>query len=156
MFGIGGGELIFIMFVVLLLFGADKVPEMARGMGKMMAQLKNATNDIKSEIQKGVEDNGFDQKMLNDLTHNITSEINKAKTNLLGDSPTTLSGISSTISSEISKVKSDIEGNTTTITEVSTATATVAIEEAEAISLVETDKGKEEIPQVEGPIKRQK
>ena len=58
MFGIGGGEIVFIMFIVLLLFGADKVPEMARGMGKMMAQLKNATNDIKNEIQKGVEDNG--------------------------------------------------------------------------------------------------
>jgi len=155
MFGIGGGELIFIMFIVLLLFGADKVPEMARGMGKMMAQLKNATNDIKSEIQKGVEDNGFDQKMLNDLTNNITSEINKAKTNLLGDTPTSLSGISSTISSEISKVKSDIEGNKTTITEVSSATI-VEIEKTEGVSLTETDKVKEEIQEVEGPIKRQK
>jgi len=154
MFGIGGGELIFIMFIVLLLFGADKVPEMARGMGKMMAQLKNATNDIKSEIQKGVEDNGFDQKMLNDLTNNITSEINKAKTNLLGDTPTSFNGMASAISSEISKVKSDIEGNTTTITEVSTAT-TVEIEKTVALPLAETDKVKEEIQEVEGPIKRQ-
>ena len=64
MFGIGGGELIFILFVVLMLFGSDKVPEIARTMGKAMAQLKNATNDIKNEIQKGAEDNGFDQKML--------------------------------------------------------------------------------------------
>ena len=156
MFGIGGGELIFIMFIVLLLFGADKVPEMARGMGKMMAQLKNATNDIKNEIQKEVEDTGFDQKMLNDLTNNITSEINKAKTNLLGDSPTTLSGISSTISSEISKVKSDIEGNTGAQTEVATATATVAIEKMAVVPLAETDNVKEEIQEVEGPIKRQK
>ncbi len=154
MFGIGGGELIFIMFIVLLLFGADKVPEMARGMGKMMAQLKNATNDIKSEIQKGVEDNGFDQKTLNDLTNNITSEINKAKTNLLGDTPTTFSGMASAVSSEISKVKSDIEGNTTTITEVSTTT-TVEIEKTNDVVLNETDNVKEEIKEVEGPIKRQ-
>jgi len=62
MFGIGGGELIFILFIVLMLFGSDKVPEMARTMGKAMAQLKNATNDIKKEIQKGAIDNGFDQK----------------------------------------------------------------------------------------------
>ena len=48
MFGIGGGELILILFVVLMLFGSDKIPDIARTMGKAMAQLKNATNDIKS------------------------------------------------------------------------------------------------------------
>lgn len=85
MFGIGGGELIFILFIVLMLFGSDKVPEIARTMGRAMAQLKNATNDIKSEIQKGAEANGFDQKALTDITGNITSEISKAKDNLLGE-----------------------------------------------------------------------
>ena len=85
MFGIGGGELIFIMFIVLMLFGSDKIPDIARTMGKAMAQLKNATNDIKSEIQKGAEANGLDTKSLNDMMGNITSEINKAKDNLLGD-----------------------------------------------------------------------
>ncbi|MBG6110303.1 sec-independent protein translocase protein TatA [Flavobacterium sp. CG_23.5] len=85
MFGIGGGELIFIMFIVLMLFGSDKVPEIARTMGKAMAQLKNATNDIKSEIQKGAEANGFDAKSLTDITGNINSEINKAKENMLGE-----------------------------------------------------------------------
>jgi sec-independent protein translocase protein TatA len=88
MFGIGGGELIFIMFIVLMLFGSDKIPDIARTMGKAMAQLKNATNDIKSEIQKGAEANGLDTKSLNDMTGNITSEINKAKDNLLGDTAT--------------------------------------------------------------------
>src|SRR6187551_1038338 len=98
MFGIGGGELVFIMFIILMLFGSDKVPEIARTMGKAMAQLKNATNDIKNEIQKGAEDNGFDQKMLGDLTNNITSEINSAKANLLGDTKP-LSGISDAFTS---------------------------------------------------------
>jgi sec-independent protein translocase protein TatA len=37
-------------------------------MGKRMAQLKHATNDIKSEIQKGVEANGLDAKSLSDMT----------------------------------------------------------------------------------------
>ena len=55
MFGIGGGELILILFVVLMLFGSDKIPDIARTMGKAMAQLKNATNDIKSEIQKSAD-----------------------------------------------------------------------------------------------------
>lgn len=85
MFGIGGGELIFIMFIVLMLFGSDKIPEIARTMGKAMAQLKNATNEIKSEIQKGAEANGLDAKSLSAYTGDITSEINKAKDNLLGE-----------------------------------------------------------------------
>ena len=79
MFGIGGGELIFIMFIVLMLFGSDKVPEMARTMGKAMAQLKNATNDIKNEIQKGAEANGLDTNLLTDITGNIKDEINRPK-----------------------------------------------------------------------------
>ena len=87
MFGIGGGELILILFVVLMLFGSDKIPDIARTMGKAMAQLKNATNDIKSEIQKGAEANGLDSKSITDITGNINQEISKAKENLLKDTP---------------------------------------------------------------------
>lgn len=78
MFGIGGGELIFILFIVLMLFGSDKIPEMARAFGKTMRQLKDATNDIKSEIQKGAEANGLDKSML-DIKGSINREIEKAK-----------------------------------------------------------------------------
>jgi sec-independent protein translocase protein TatA len=113
MFGIGGGELVFIMFIVLMLFGSDKVPEMARTMGKAMAQLKNATNDIKSEIQKGAEANGFDQKTLNDLTGGINSEINKVKTNLLGDTANPLNGITETFNTEVKKANDSVLSGTT-------------------------------------------
>lgn len=85
MFGIGGGELIFILFIVLMLFGSDKIPEMARALGKGMRQLKDATNDIKSEIHKGAEANGLD-KSLFDVKDNITAEIDKAKDSLMGNS----------------------------------------------------------------------
>lgn len=98
MFGIGGGELVFILFIVLMLFGSDKVPEMARTMGKAMAQLKHATNDIKSEIQKGVEANGLDAKSLSDMTGNFNTQIDKVKNDLMGDSIT-----------QAAKVKEDIE-----------------------------------------------
>jgi sec-independent protein translocase protein TatA len=155
MFGIGGGELIFIMFVILMLFGSDKVPEIARTMGKAMAQLKNATNDIKSEIQKGAESNGFDQKMLNDLTNNITSEINSAKANLLGDT-NPLRGISDNFSSEINKVKSTIvDENTSPITESSTTPA-IEIDNIKDNSTSETIPKTEEIEDAVGPIKRKK
>ena len=91
MFGIGGGELILILFIALMLFGSDKIPEIARTMGKAMAQLKNATNDIKSEIQKSAESNGLDktfQEMhgnFTGITDNVNSEINKAKEKLQAD-----------------------------------------------------------------------
>ena len=109
MFGIGGGELVFILFIVLMLFGSDKVPEIARTMGKAMAQLKNATNDIKSEIQKGAEANGIDQNALNSITGNINAQINDAKTNLLGDSTNLTSNMLGDTATEIDKVKEDID-----------------------------------------------
>ena len=105
MFGIGGGELVFILFIVLMLFGSDKVPEIARTMGKAMAQLKNATNDIKSEIQKGAEANGLDTKSLTDITGNINAQLSDAKANIMGYS-TRLLGDTAT---EIYKVKEDID-----------------------------------------------
>ncbi|WP_313807961.1 twin-arginine translocase TatA/TatE family subunit [Flavobacterium sp.] len=82
MFGIGGGEIFLIIVVALMLFGSDKIPDIARMLGKGMAEIKNATNDIKSEIQKSAEIN--DIKDLNpmnqlDLTSDITKEIDKAK-----------------------------------------------------------------------------
>lgn len=105
MFGIGGGELVFIMFIVLMLFGSDKVPEMARTMGKAMAQLKNATNDIKSEIQKGAEANGLDAKSLSDMTGNINTQITKAKEDLMGDSVVQATKIKEDIDDAIGPVK---------------------------------------------------
>ena len=109
MFGIGGGELVFIMFVVLMLFGSDIVPEMARTMGKAMAQLKNATNDIKSEIQKGAEANGLDAKSLSDLTGDINSHINKVKDDLMGDSVKIKNDLLGDSIDQANKVKDDLE-----------------------------------------------
>lgn len=119
MFGIGGGELIFILFIVLMLFGSDKVPEMARTMGKAMAQLKHATNDIKNEIQKGAEANGLDQKSLSDLTGGFNAEIEKAKQSLLGDSTNSITNLANDITSEINQAAkgtvAEVKENTDTL-----------------------------------------
>lgn len=81
MLGFGFGELIFIIFIALMLFGSDKVPEIARTLGKIMAQLKNATNEIKAEIQKSAE-----VKELNDsvksITGTFTEEVDKVKSSV--------------------------------------------------------------------------
>lgn len=76
MFGIGGGELVFIIIIALMLFGADKVPDIARTFGKAMAQVKNATNDIKSEITRSAEENDID---IRSFSNNFTNEVNDLK-----------------------------------------------------------------------------
>ncbi|WP_026704018.1 Sec-independent protein translocase subunit TatA/TatB [Flavobacterium soli] len=116
MFGIGGSEIFFIIIVVVMLFGADKVPEIARTLGKGMAQLKNATNDIKSEIQRSAEDSGLDRKT---LTGGFTEEIDNVKqgfNKMVGENtpenPLNISSITGDIESEISKAKENIEDMT--------------------------------------------
>jgi sec-independent protein translocase protein TatA len=85
MFGIGGGELFVIILVVLMLFGSDKVPEIARTLGKGMQQLKNASNDIKSEISKSANVEDIKKSFTelgtgsDNLSNNITREIDKVK-----------------------------------------------------------------------------
>jgi len=61
-----------------MVFGADKIPDIARGLGKGMRQLRDATNDIKGEITKSVDQHGIDK----DVTNNITGEISKLKDDL--------------------------------------------------------------------------
>ncbi len=72
---ISGGEIFFIMFIVVMVFGADKIPDIARGLGKGMRKLKDATEDIKQEIQKSAEKQGINT----DFTKDIQNEIGKVK-----------------------------------------------------------------------------
>ena len=56
-FSLGGPEVIIILFAILLLFGAKKIPELARGMGKGIREFKDATKEIKDEIEEsGIKD----------------------------------------------------------------------------------------------------
>ena len=113
MFGIGGSELIFIILIAIMLFGADKIPEIARTMGKGIAQLKNATDDIKSEITKSAKENGIDVKA---ITGGFNNEIDKVKSgfkNMIEEKEVDVADttISSTddITTEIDKAKIKIE-----------------------------------------------
>ena len=73
---IGGSELIFVLFIVVMFFGAEKIPEIARGLGQGMRTLKDATNDIKSEVTKSAKDQGLIDTQ---VTQDINKEINKVK-----------------------------------------------------------------------------
>lgn len=68
---ISGAEIAFIVFIVLMVFGADKVPEIARGLGKGMRQIKDATNEIKTEITKSAENQGIDMDVVKDVKKEI-------------------------------------------------------------------------------------
>ncbi|HUH46641.1 MAG TPA: twin-arginine translocase TatA/TatE family subunit [Arenibacter sp.] len=78
---ISGAEIFFIMFIVVMVFGADKIPDIARGLGKGMRQLKDATEDIKQEIQKSAEKQGIDTSIVDDIRGEIDSVKNSVKGN---------------------------------------------------------------------------
>ena len=54
--GLGGWEVILILAAILILFGAKKLPELARGMGQGIKEFKKATREVTDEIQNSVED----------------------------------------------------------------------------------------------------
>ena len=60
---------------MVMVFGADKIPEIARGLGKGMRQVKDATNDIKKEIKDSSEKNKIDTN----ITKNIQKEVSDVK-----------------------------------------------------------------------------
>ena len=75
---IGGPEIFVILLIVVMVFGADKIPEIARGLGKGIRQVKDATNEIKKEINDSAKDQGIDT----DLAKNIKKEIDAVKSNV--------------------------------------------------------------------------
>jgi len=57
MFGIGMPELIIILIIILIIFGAGKLPEIGSGIGKGIKNFKKATNEAQKEIQEPKENN---------------------------------------------------------------------------------------------------
>ncbi len=72
---ISGPEIFIVLLIVVMLFGSDKLPEIARGLGKGMRQIKDATNDIKREIKNSAEKHDIDL----DVASKVKDEFNKVK-----------------------------------------------------------------------------
>jgi sec-independent protein translocase protein TatA len=49
----GGGEMLIIAIAVLVLFGAKKIPEFAKGLGRGIREFKDAVKDVKKEVDEG-------------------------------------------------------------------------------------------------------
>lgn len=54
--GIGGPELMLILFIILLLFGANKLPELAKGLGKSVKEFKKAAADVEYQFKEAMEE----------------------------------------------------------------------------------------------------
>jgi sec-independent protein translocase protein TatA len=60
----GGWEIVLILAVVLILFGAKKLPELAKGLGQGIKEFKKATNDVTSEIQRAADVNDYSPRQV--------------------------------------------------------------------------------------------
>lgn len=72
---LGGGEIFIVVIVVIMFFGSDKLPGIAKGLGKGLRELNDAKAQIQNEISKSTE--GFREE-LEKHTSEIQSEITKA------------------------------------------------------------------------------
>ena len=77
--GLGFGELVVVFFFVLLFFGADSIPKIARTLGRGIRQMKDATQDIQEEIKKS--SSGITDE-LKKSTSGFTDEITKVESDV--------------------------------------------------------------------------
>ena len=59
---LGGWEWVVVLLALLLLFGAKKIPELARGLGHGIKEFKKATREVTDEIQNTTDENSTQQK----------------------------------------------------------------------------------------------
>lgn len=79
---ISGQEIFIIIIIAVMIFGADKIPEIARGLGKGMRQIKDATNDVKREINKTAKENKIDTSIVSDITNEVKGVKDKITENI--------------------------------------------------------------------------
>ena len=122
---ISGGELLVIMLVVFLVFGPDKMPEMARKAGRFMNQLKKASNDLTREFKKetAVFENEVNtvQKKVTDQVESVSREIIRTKKQVVSDlsietepeKPKASQALSAEVPDESETAKNDIKTENT-------------------------------------------
>lgn len=71
---LGGGEIVLILFVVLLLFGGKGIPNIARTLGKGIREFKDATNGIQKDIAQST---GGITEQVNEQIQEVKKEIDK-------------------------------------------------------------------------------
>lgn len=73
---LGGGEVLIIVFVILIFFGPKKIPELARGLGRAMREFKDASDNVKREITESVNSVKRETNVTKEIT-NLGQDIKK-------------------------------------------------------------------------------
>jgi len=87
MFGIGMPELIIIFVIALIVIGPKKLPDLARALGKGMAEFRKATNEIKSNLDMGDELKGIEEELADSVSGMIHEAEVEAETEEKNDTP---------------------------------------------------------------------
>ena len=74
---LGGWEIILILAVVLILFGAKKLPELAKGLGTGIKEFKKATKEVTDEVQNAADDKTA-QKSVTSVSSQPTSTVSQS------------------------------------------------------------------------------
>jgi len=113
---LGGGEVMVILLFVLMFFGSEKIPDIARGLGKGIREVKDAMNGVQDELKGGLRE--------------AEKEINKIKGEVTKDLPDTNDIVKYTLESEpLAQPKS------------STVVMQLKVEEIVEVKRVEKDEG---------------
>jgi sec-independent protein translocase protein TatA len=61
----GGSEWLLIILFVIIFFGAKRIPELARSLGRGIREFKDATKGVQNEIEEGIRNSDHEPKKLN-------------------------------------------------------------------------------------------
>ena len=108
-----GQEIFVIIIVILLLFGADKLPEIARGVSKGMRDFRKATDDIRREFEESTSEI---RKDLTEVTTSLTNDVNDISQNIKKDADEVADNLrkdvndfQNTVSNDLNEVKENLE-----------------------------------------------
>ena len=83
LFDLGGGQILLILALILIFFGARRIPELARGLGQGIKEFKKATREVTDELHNATEDTNASTPAKDSQSKQIT--------NTPADKPTTVS-----------------------------------------------------------------
>lgn len=122
-----GQEIFVIIIVILLLFGADKLPEIAKSVSKGMRDFRKATDDIRREFEESTSEI---RKDLTDVTSSLTNDVNDISQNIKQDADEVADNLrkdvndfQNTVNSDLNEVKENLEADPAKHEEPSTGAA---------------------------------
>jgi sec-independent protein translocase protein TatA len=80
LFDMGGSQIVLILALILIFFGARKIPELAKGLGQGIKEFKKATREVTDEIHNAAEDNSYSAQRNNSQPKQVSESAQAEKT----------------------------------------------------------------------------